>query len=93
VFRLIQAGPHTLFRLLTDRQCHAQLDGYGMLRVWGYARMPLLTVGCLGLLAGCGRPWSAAWRTSLRSLTTCFGLSPKLLAPESIDDGRRWLRV
>jgi uncharacterized protein YndB with AHSA1/START domain len=32
VFRLIQAGPHTLFRLLTDPQCHAQLDGSGMLR-------------------------------------------------------------
>jgi uncharacterized protein YndB with AHSA1/START domain len=32
VFRLIQAAPHTLFRLLTDPQCHAQLDGSGMLR-------------------------------------------------------------
>lgn len=32
VFRLIQAGPHTLFRLLTDPQCHAHLDGSGMLR-------------------------------------------------------------
>ena len=32
MFRLIQAAPHTLFRLLTDPQCHAQLDGSGMLR-------------------------------------------------------------
>lgn len=32
VFRLIQAAPHTLFRLLTDPQRHAQLDGSGMLR-------------------------------------------------------------
>src|SRR4029450_10620615 len=36
VFRLIQAAPHTLFRLLTKPQvhapAHAQLDGPGMLR-------------------------------------------------------------
>ena len=32
VFRHIQAGPHTLFGLLTDPRRHAQLDGSGMLR-------------------------------------------------------------
>ena len=32
MFRLIQAAPHTLFQLLIDPQCHAPLDGSGMLR-------------------------------------------------------------
>jgi uncharacterized protein YndB with AHSA1/START domain len=32
VVRLIETRPHTLFQLLTDPQCHARLDGSGMLR-------------------------------------------------------------
>ena len=83
MFRLIQAGPHTLFRLLTDRQCHAQLDGYGMLRVWGYARMPLLTVW----LPGFTRRMRPAMERSLENLAA---LADNLLRsePQTVSTGK-----
>jgi uncharacterized protein YndB with AHSA1/START domain len=61
--------------------------------VWGYARMPLLTVWLPGFCPPDAAGHEAQpWTTSLCSLTACSGISPTLLLLEGIDDRLRYFK-